>query len=83
MAEGLVQEVFLKVWRSSGTIDSARGSFSTWLYRVTRSVALDLYRKRPQVPPGIRWAVAHRCLKGFFSRSSRGRRRVLVIMAGV
>ena len=46
MAEELVQEVFLKVWRSSGTFDSSRGSFSTWLYRVTRSVALDLYRKR-------------------------------------
>jgi RNA polymerase sigma-70 factor (ECF subfamily) len=46
MAEELVQEVFLKVWRSSGTFDSARGSFSSWLYRVTRSVALDLYRKR-------------------------------------
>ena len=46
MAQELVQEVFLKVWRSSGTFDSARSSFSTWLYRVTRSVALDLYRKR-------------------------------------
>src|SRR5829696_343594 len=46
MAEELVQEVFLKVWRSSGTFDPVRGSFSTWLYRVTRSVALDLYRKR-------------------------------------
>ena len=46
MAEELVQEVFLKVWRSSRTFDPARGSFSTWLYRVTRSVALDLYRKR-------------------------------------
>src|SRR5215208_4983845 len=46
MAEELVQEVFLKVWRSSRTFDPSRGSFSTWLYRVTRSVALDLYRKR-------------------------------------
>jgi RNA polymerase sigma-70 factor (ECF subfamily) len=45
-AEELVQEVFLKVWRSSKTFDPGRGSFSTWLYRVTRSVALDLYRKR-------------------------------------
>jgi RNA polymerase sigma-70 factor, ECF subfamily len=44
-AEELVQEVFLKVWRSSHTFDSSRGSFSTWLYRVTRNVALDLYRK--------------------------------------
>jgi RNA polymerase sigma-70 factor (ECF subfamily) len=46
LAEELVQDVFLKVWRSAGTFDSSRGSFSTWLYRVTRSVALDLYRKR-------------------------------------
>jgi RNA polymerase sigma-70 factor (ECF subfamily) len=46
LAEELVQEVFLKVWRSSATFDPSRGSFSTWLYRVTRSVALDLYRKR-------------------------------------
>jgi RNA polymerase sigma-70 factor (ECF subfamily) len=56
LAEELVQDVFLKVWRSAGTFDSSRGSFSTWLYRVTRSCALDLYRKRAsrirQVPDG-------------------------------
>jgi RNA polymerase sigma-70 factor (ECF subfamily) len=46
LAEELVQEVFLKVWRSARTFDPSRGSFTTWLYRVTRSVALDLYRKR-------------------------------------
>src|SRR5215217_1396605 len=46
LAEELVQEVFLKVWRSSRTFDPSRGSFSTWLYRVTRGVAVDLYRKR-------------------------------------
>ena len=46
MAEELVQEVFLKVWRSSRTFDASRSSFSTWLYRVTRSAAIDLYRKR-------------------------------------
>jgi len=46
----------LKVWRSSSTFDSSRGGFSTWLYRVTRSVAFDLYRKRAhrvhQIPDG-------------------------------
>ena len=56
LAEELVQEVFLKVWRSARTFDPSRGSFSTWLYRVTRSVAVDLYRKRAnrvrQVPDG-------------------------------
>ena len=46
LAEELVQDVFLKVWRSSGTFDPSRASFSTWLYRVTRSAAIDLHRKR-------------------------------------
>src|SRR5215208_1910698 len=46
LAEELVQEVFLKVWRSAHTFDPSRASFSTWLFRVTRSVALDLHRKR-------------------------------------
>ena len=45
-AEELVQDVFLKVWRSSSSFDPSRGSFSTWLYKVTRSAAIDLYRKR-------------------------------------
>jgi RNA polymerase sigma-70 factor (ECF subfamily) len=44
-AEELVQEVFFKVWRSAHTFDPSRASFSTWLYRVTRNAALDLYRK--------------------------------------
>jgi RNA polymerase sigma-70 factor (ECF subfamily) len=56
LAEELVQDVFLKVWRSAGSFDPSRGSFSTWLYRVTRSAAIDLYRKRAsrvrQVPDG-------------------------------
>jgi RNA polymerase sigma-70 factor, ECF subfamily len=46
LAEELTQEVFLKVWRSSGTFDPSRGGFSTWLFRVTRSVAMDLHRRR-------------------------------------
>ena len=66
MAEELVQEVFLKVWRSARTFDPSRGSFSTWLYRVTRSVALDLYRKRAhRVRKVFRRDPAHRRCKGF------------------
>jgi Sigma-70 region 2 len=97
MAEELVQEVFLKVWRSSGTFDSARSSFSSWLYRVTRSVALDLYRKRAQrvrpvsdgYPHGwvssirLGWLPSLRQRKGSVFRSSRGRRRILAVVAGV
>jgi RNA polymerase sigma-70 factor, ECF subfamily len=56
LAEELVQDVFLKVWRSLRTFDASQSSFSSWLYRVTRSCALDLYRKRAhrvhQIPDG-------------------------------
>jgi RNA polymerase sigma-70 factor (ECF subfamily) len=56
LAEELVQDVFLKIWRSSKTFDPSRAGFSTWLYRVTRSAAIDLYRKRAhkvsQIPDG-------------------------------
>ncbi len=50
-AEDAVQEVWLKVYRSLATFDE-RSRFSTWLYRVTRNVCLDVVRagrRRPLV----------------------------------
>jgi RNA polymerase sigma-70 factor, ECF subfamily len=64
-AEEMVQEVFLKVWRSSGTFDPSRASFSTWLYRVTRSVALNLYRKRAHTIRPLPDGDTPRCREGF------------------
>lgn len=50
-AEDVVQEVFIKVYRSLDTFDD-RARFSTWLYRVTRNVCLDQVRagRRRPVP---------------------------------
>lgn len=59
LAEELVQEVFLKVWRSSRTFDSSRSSFSTWLYRVTRNAALDLYRHRAREVRSVSDGASH------------------------
>ncbi len=42
-AEDATQEVFIKVFRSLATFDG-RSAFSTWLFRVTRNVCLDLAR---------------------------------------
>lgn len=50
-AEDATQEVWLKVFRTLSTFDG-RSRFSTWLFRVTRNVCLDLLRagkRRPVV----------------------------------
>lgn len=43
VADDVVQEVFIKVYRSLATFDGA-AAFSTWLYRVTRNTCLDVIR---------------------------------------
>ncbi|HET6351983.1 MAG TPA: RNA polymerase sigma factor [Coriobacteriia bacterium] len=50
-AEDVVQEVFIKVFRSLGSFDN-RSQFSTWLYQVTRNTCLDQVRagRRRPVP---------------------------------
>lgn len=50
-AEDIVQEVFVKVFRSLDSFDE-KARFSTWLYRVTRNTCLDEVRsgKRRPIP---------------------------------
>jgi RNA polymerase sigma-70 factor (ECF subfamily) len=46
-AEDIVQEAFLKLWRSPHAFDGKRGAkFSTWFYRVVTNMAIDQVRKR-------------------------------------
>ncbi len=44
MAEDLVQDVFMEVWRRAAAFDASRGSVRTWLLVRLRSRALDKMR---------------------------------------
>jgi RNA polymerase sigma-70 factor (ECF subfamily) len=46
LAEEMVQESFVRLWRTAGRFDPARGSVAAYLIVIGRSVAADV-RKRP------------------------------------
>jgi RNA polymerase sigma factor (sigma-70 family) len=45
LAEDVLQEVFLGVWRDPSAYDGARGSFSSWLLAVVHHKAVDAVRR--------------------------------------
>src|SRR5258708_22479179 len=49
-AEEVVQEVFLRVWRSPQSFDPSRGSFRTWLLTLVRNRSIDRLRARSRKP---------------------------------
>ena len=50
LAEELVQECFLRLWRTAGRFDISRGTVAAYLFVMARSIAADL-RKRPSSRP--------------------------------
>ncbi|WP_181153949.1 MULTISPECIES: sigma-70 family RNA polymerase sigma factor [Pseudomonas] len=44
LAEDIVHDAFLKIWRGAGSFDPARGSARGWIYSVTRHQALNFVR---------------------------------------
>jgi RNA polymerase sigma factor (sigma-70 family) len=51
LAEELVQETMLAVWRSAKTYDSARSSAATWVFTICRNKRIDLFRRRSRAEP--------------------------------
>ena len=47
-AQDLTQEVFIKMYRTLHTYDSARGAFMTWVTSITRNLLVDHFRKTKQ-----------------------------------
>ncbi len=45
-AEDILQETFWRVWQSAATFQPELGSFTSWLFRIARNLAIDAYRRR-------------------------------------
>ncbi len=45
-AQDLVQDTFVKLWRSAERYDPSRGKLDTWVLLVARSLAIDSLRRR-------------------------------------
>ena len=45
-AQDITQETFLRVWNRANTWQPNRVQFSTWLFRITHNLSIDMFRKR-------------------------------------
>ena len=45
LAEEIIQEAYVRIWRSASSYRSLRGSPMTWMITIARNLAIDLVRK--------------------------------------
>jgi RNA polymerase sigma-70 factor (ECF subfamily) len=64
LAQDVVQEVFLAVWRDPQRYDGRRGGFSTWLMSTTHHKAVDVVRREENQRKRAASAEALRIVKG-------------------
>lgn len=53
LAEELMQETMMTIWRKAGQFDPVRGSVSSWIFTVARNAGIDAHRRasRPEFDP--------------------------------
>ena len=44
LAQDVLQESFVKIWKKSDTYDATKAKLFTWLFRITRNTAIDKLR---------------------------------------
>ncbi len=49
LAEDVMQETYVKVWKTAGTFDPTLGSPITWMVAIARNRAIDIVRKKGEV----------------------------------
>jgi RNA polymerase sigma-70 factor, ECF subfamily len=50
VAEDLVQETMISVWRKAGLYDAEKGSALTWIFTIARNLRIDRIRKESTLP---------------------------------
>ncbi|MBY0215683.1 RNA polymerase sigma factor [Paenibacillus illinoisensis] len=45
-AEETVQELFLRVWNNAERYDASQGKLTTWMFAITRNIAVDMLRRK-------------------------------------
>jgi RNA polymerase sigma-70 factor (ECF subfamily) len=46
LAEEIVQELFMRIWNHAERYDVSQGKLTTWMFAITRNIAIDQLRKR-------------------------------------
>ncbi|MFY7653039.1 MAG: RNA polymerase sigma factor [Chitinophagaceae bacterium] len=46
IADDVLQEVFVKIWKQIDTYDSSKGRLYTWMLNITRNAAIDAVRSK-------------------------------------
>ncbi len=46
MAEEVVQELFMRIWNFAERYEATQGKLSTWMFTLTRNIAIDILRKK-------------------------------------
>lgn len=49
LAEEVMQETYLKIWKTAGTFDPELASPITWMVAIARNRAIDIVRKRTEI----------------------------------
>jgi RNA polymerase sigma-70 factor (ECF subfamily) len=50
LAEEIVQESFVRIWNNASRYDPSLAAPMTWMVNITRHLAIDLLRRRHEVP---------------------------------
>lgn len=71
LAEEVVQETFVRAWRSRERFDAGRGSLRTWLFSIARNLIVDAARARSSRPPGPAEVAGKQDSQGGYETRSR------------